>query len=672
MHLPHDRIRIVGAFIIARTNHHCIGNDRADGGSIDVSIPEPHVTLRARLGDEATESMSLARRFPTNTRSASKRLLVIGVACVSLALATYGTLRTVFGDRPAHINVRWAPIVAPDVQRQLEAKYHLASAQRTEGRTFSYELTDLSYDNIRGMVLDPAVEDTHYIHRTAYRIWRFAPRGRYPGSGAVWGPLLEVTIVLLVLVAGTTSLLACLEFVLPETIAARLPLTQTLLHPGSEAARLSRALGNRILPASPHQVALFRIVFGSGLLALILAQRVSETSVREMSNALTPLQAALVAPFVAAPHLVFWVLPWVIVWGVLFVIGAAARISFAMLTIGVLFWAALFSTRVSYHTVSALLVCLLCLCASRWSDVWSIDAWWRRRRGTPPSAFGAPREYGYTIWIPGVVLGVVFAAAAAAKLRESGIAWILNGTVKYHFLGDSRQAPVDWGLAVGLHPRLAVALSFGAVLIESGIVIGAFARTYRYRALAGCSAASILLGFGLFQGLFWPAWWLLLLSFLPWHRIVPGTAGAVTDLGASGSRLVPLQHLIVALLVGEQLVFSGLRLEEGPAFSTYGMYSNTYSSPADYEAQSATSYWLVSDDGRQCRVTEGDAKAFSRGRSAAAAPSASSTVRRCFGPTGSHRTELEERREKIDWSRWRLNGEVRRVIAASSEATDDR
>jgi hypothetical protein len=41
------------------------------------------------------------------------------------------------------------------------------------------------------------------------------------------------------------------------------------------------------------------------------------------------------------------------------------------------------------------------------------------------------------------VLGVTFAAAAFAKLRLGGIGWITNGTVTYHFLTDSFDAPVE-------------------------------------------------------------------------------------------------------------------------------------------------------------------------------------------------------------------------------------
>ena len=51
--------------------------------------------------------------------------------------------------------------------------------------------------------------------------------------------------------------------------------------------------------------------------------------------------------------------------------------------------------------------------------------------------------------LPALVLGVVYFAAALAKMRDTGLAWILNGTVNYHFLSDSPQAMVDWGLQLG-------------------------------------------------------------------------------------------------------------------------------------------------------------------------------------------------------------------------------
>ena len=145
----------------------------------------------------------------------------------------------------------------------------------------------------------------------------------------------------------------------------------------------------------------------------------------------------------------------------------------------------------------------------------------RGGRRAHPAPRGTPQEYGYTTWAPALVLGVVYFAAAFAKMRDTGLAWILNGTVKYHFLSDSPQAMVDWGLQLGQYPRLAVALSFCAIAVESLIIVGVIARAYRYRLAAGFGALSLMAGFVLLQGIYWPAWWILLLSFLPWHVVRP-------------------------------------------------------------------------------------------------------------------------------------------------------
>jgi hypothetical protein len=269
--------------------------------------------------------------------------------------------------------------------------------------------------------------------------------------------------------------------------------------------------------------------------------------------------------------------------------------------------------------------------------------------------------------MPGVVVGVIFAAAAVAKLHESGIAWILNGTVKYHFLSDAASAPLDWGLRVGLYPKLAIALSFFAILIESLIVFGAFARRYVYRASAGMAGVALLSGFALFQGLFWPAWWLLLVSFLPWHWLVRhSSSGQPANASAPDIARLRLQPLIVIVFIAQQLLVSGLSLEAGPALSTYGMYSNTYDSPEAYESQSTTSYWLTSSDGRQCNVSEDAARAVASARSGSVDAPARDAVQRCFGTTDLTRVEAEQRRARIDWKRWRPAGETRLTLSPSS------
>src|SRR4030095_7565425 len=262
------------------------------------------------------------------TGRSSRGLLLVGAAFTVGAVATYAVLRAAFGDRPAHINVRWSPATTPDVQHRLEQQYHLTYGQRADGRTFSYDLTDLSRDNIRAMVLDPNVEDTHYIHRTAYRIWRFAPRSKYHDRGEKWGPLLEATIVALGLIAAIAFVLAGGERVLSPRLAARIPLRNLFIRPGDAVASLLRSIAGRIPAGSAEQVAVLRVVFGFALLALFLEQRVGPASVLQSTNALTPLHQWLLAPFVRAPLLTQWVLPWVLLASVLFIARAASRLSY--------------------------------------------------------------------------------------------------------------------------------------------------------------------------------------------------------------------------------------------------------------------------------------------------------------------------------------------------------
>ena len=115
-----------------------------------------------------------------------RRLLVWGVVLWVLAGAAYGTLRLTYGQRPAYVHVRWALMVDATSQGQIERAHRLTRGELREGRTWGYYLTDVSRDNIRGLVENPAVEDTHQIHRTAFRIWRTAPRSAYLTSRPAW------------------------------------------------------------------------------------------------------------------------------------------------------------------------------------------------------------------------------------------------------------------------------------------------------------------------------------------------------------------------------------------------------------------------------------------------------------------------------------------------------
>ena len=615
-----------------------------------------------------------------------RRFLAAAVLLAVAAATVYGVLRATYGPRPAYVHVRWSPSVDAATRAGLERQYSLIRGEPREGSTWAYDLADLSTSNIRSLVENPRVEDTHNIHRTNFRAGFRTARGRYVGAENSWLPvLLEIAIVGLLLAGlGAAGLAAIVKAGLSLEIGR-----VASLHGLGDTARQSAAvlslvgsrivgwLADRIPPATPEAVAVFRVLFGALVVWIPLEQAVSSAWMTTgPTNETSGVQDWALSVLTTAPGLVDWFSTWIVAWGALFVLGVLSRVSFVMLCVGVFAWATVYTTQIGSHQISALLLALPCLCWARWGDAWSVDAWLRRARGLAPKQ-GSPREYGYTVWLPGLVLGVAFAAAAFAKIRE-GPDWILNGTVKYHFLSDSGDAIVDWGLRIAPYAGLAVFLSFSAVAVESLVIVGAFARRYAYRALAGLGAMSILIGFLLFQGLFWPAWWALLISFLPWHLVRPDPRPA---LETGPVRLTPLRKAHVALvviLVAQQIVASALKLEIGPMLSAYDMYSTTYDSPSEYEAKGGMSYWLIArfDDGTssECGVSRADAElvAAELGSAKGHGGFSARVLERCINEhrdrlesKGSLRTvAVEGRWTAVDWDAWRLAGEKRVSIAA--------
>jgi hypothetical protein len=196
------------------------------------------------------------------------------------------------------------------------------------------------------------------------------------------------------------------------------------------------------------------------------------------------------------------------------------------------------------------------------------------------------------------VLGVAFAAAAWAKLTVPAgwTDWVLNGTIKYHLVNDAANAPVDWGLQFAAHPWLAILASLAVIVIEAGLVTAAFVRNEWYRLALGLSTAAVFAGFLLFMGVFWPAWWILFLGFLPWQRMAAALFPETALQGQSAGRVMTASAIQVALVCGvlaQQLVSSSLRLERAPMFSWYDMYSATYESTEAWNASRSPSYRLI-------------------------------------------------------------------------------
>ena len=408
---------------------------------------------------------------------------------------------------------------------------------------------------------------------------------------------------------------------------------------------------------SADAAGLFRIAFGSAVLACVVLEPMEPSHINAYDvGSAQGVYGRFVGWLAREPAAVQSLGSWLVMLGSLFIAGVATSVSYLGFVLAFLTWASVRALARSHHVVSAIAIAMICLLPARWGDAWSVDAWLRRRVwGRSP---GTPsRRYGFAPWMLTVVLGVAYFAAAVSKLREGG-SWILNGTVKYHFVSDLHQALVPWGPALTSNHAVAVGLSLAAVLIEAGIVTAVFAKSVSYRAACGLCSLALLAGFWLFQGVFWPGWWILLLGFLPWQWI-RGDRGTA----ASGGSLTVIQGALVVALVFQQCYASWTRLEARPFMSAYDMYSTTYASPAAYEAASNLRYRVVgvTDHGPvdlpDCDVDAPGARLF-------AAAAAGGTVERerirgLIGRCVADRPDvtkvgLEGDKEVYDWDRRRF------------------
>lgn len=595
-------------------------------------------------------------------------LLLAGLVLSAAALGLGYASRTLFGPAAAWVNVRWAPHVDEPRRQALERQFHLVEGEPREGTTYLYLLVDTSFGNIRELVAHPEVLDTHHLDRSAFTLSNTAERVILSDPVAQRRSRHAATAAILLWRAAAGAVVLAL-------LIGVVPVRVRLEGAVRSAARLvTLGLSRSIPEISAEAAALFRVAFGSALMMSFVLTPVSVPPGPQPED--TPWLTRIAGDvFIASPHLADIIEPWLLVSGALFVAGAFTRMSFAAFTGAALAWGVVASLRAGHHPFSALLIAMLCLLPSRWGDAWSIDAW--RRRGRQPAAH--PREYGYTIWIPGVVLGLALAAAAASKLMEGGIAWALNGSVKYHILTDADIAPVDWGVRFALGPGVAVALSFGALAVESLVLPAALIGSWPVRMAAALATASVFVGFWAFHAVFWPWWWTLLLAFAPWHRVYPRRRRPLESEPVDGGRrILRLRHVqvaVLALAIAQQLAASAWRVEVPPMISAYDMYSKTYSSPEEYVQTAADSHWLVADMRDQtvssCRVSEAEARMI------AAAPvsedkhgTTGHVLARCFSDIRAVRTvSVEQARRNVDWAVGRYLGAVRVRVAGPAPLT---
>ncbi len=508
---------------------------------------------------------------------------------VLLAVGLPVAARTVVGPPGAIVHVRWQESLEPAARDALETAFHLSDGERLDDRTWRYQLIDPSNENVQSIVQHAAVEDTQGIDRTGYSVSSLASRtDRRQRLVAAGGTIVLVTDRLALLLAACAALLVWLGASgRASTLQAAWSLVTRRAHGLASVCRtasVARWLSRGIPDIDAGTAGAFRILFGV-LVTLFFASRPEDAGTLDATfNPIVEgdLHASVLEWLRARPFIAEGLAPWLLMMGVAFTIGLFTRFTYALFVGGVLVWAFLVTVHDSTHPNSTLVLTLVALLPSRWGEGLSLDAWRRSRDGTSRTSRVSGKHYGYSVWVSGLVFGVAFAAAAWAKAVGTGPSWILNGSVKYHFITDSLNAPVDWGLQLAGHPQLAVLASLGTVVAEALVITAAFSRNEWYRLGLGAVALTMLAGFGLFMGVFWYGWWILLLGFLPWARLRSGLRRYAPEMRTQiiGPQPVSLiatlpsaaQLAAIAFVLGQQVVVSWIRIERAPMFTYYPMY----------------------------------------------------------------------------------------------------
>ena len=509
----------------------------------------------------------------------------LAIAAVCLPLAA----RLLAGPRGAEIHVRWQPSVDQAARLTLEERFRLADGERLDATTWRYDLTDARRENIQALVGETMVADTHDLDRSTYSISPDAPRtGRRQRFGDAGPAMVRAADLFAAALLVFGFAILALPIVTRSIAPALRNASRTTIRP------ILQFLQRGIPEIDAETAGLFRIIFGVLLLAFFTSRAVnaswlSATFDLEIEG---QFHAAVLDWLRAHPAVVNALTPWLLVTGAAFTIGLFTRTTYALFVAGVVVWAFVRISLDSTHPNATFVLAIVALLPSRWGDAYSVDSW--RRGGAAVRAAG--RHYGYSVWVPGLVFGVGYAAAAWAKMAH-GPAWILNGTVKYHFITDSGIAPFTWGLQLASYPRLAIAASLFAVATEALMITAAFVRSERYRGVMGLAGVGLLGGFWVFMGHFWPGWWIQLLGYLPWQHISEvrkASRSPIPDPRSLTTRFATaIQVATIVFVLGQQVLFSTLRIERAPMFSYYPMYSGTYASPAEYAASRPPRYRIV-------------------------------------------------------------------------------
>ena len=420
-----------------------------------------------------------------------------------VVIAAVGTLWVVpLIERPLNVQIRWMDGLSETQRDEAAARLGIRRLNVRGDGIWIVDASSATPEQVRALVEDRRVADTHDVDRRAFRLvggsaltlpqWAVGWLPPCPQLDAAARAAKAPMVVLLLLLA-----------VMFGRVVRR-----------GEAPRLLRGVPD----LSPHALAVFRMTLAVAFVAAVVSDippAVAHDLQRQVdwiarTEAIRDLAASTRGVVLLHAALVVALSS--------FAIGFLPRTSLAIGAVLLTLVSAVRATHTSIHDWGLPTMTLWVLVIAPWQEGFGVSASLRRLRGLPVLASTLPR--GLAVWLPGLTVGVAFLAAAYAKLDTSGAAWVLDGAVRYHLIEDAAAAPLGWGLSLVRSDAAAVALSLGAVLIEATFWLVIWFRRPTVRALFGAAGAALLAGFYLFQGVYWPAWWALMLAFVPWSPVV--------------------------------------------------------------------------------------------------------------------------------------------------------
>ena len=138
------------------------------------------------------------------TFMSARRLAAVGILSLGIAAVAYGALHMML-RRAAVVHVTWVAGVDDAMRQAAEQRYGLSLGARVEERIWAYTLRDLSDANVRALVTNGVVEDTHDIDRTTFRVAPSALRRPDPASPP-WIPVSLWGVTIAGLFIGLTGL----------------------------------------------------------------------------------------------------------------------------------------------------------------------------------------------------------------------------------------------------------------------------------------------------------------------------------------------------------------------------------------------------------------------------------------------------------------------------------